>query len=44
MAAVQMNVEGMHTEANLAHMCELIGKIVTEGGIDLISFPELANK
>jgi predicted amidohydrolase len=42
-AAVQMDIKGMDSRANLDHMRDLIEEIVREENVDLIVFPELAN-
>jgi omega-amidase len=42
-AAVQMDIRGMDSRANLSHMRDLIGRVIREDKVDLIVFPELAN-
>lgn len=42
-AAVQMDVKWLDLEANIAKVRELTEKVVAEGPVDLIVFPETAN-
>ncbi|MBI2909635.1 MAG: carbon-nitrogen hydrolase family protein [Chloroflexi bacterium] len=42
-AAVQMEVKWLDLEANIARVQELTEKVVAEGPVDLIVFPETAN-
>lgn len=42
-AAVQMDVAWMDPAANLGRMADFVEQVQTEGAVDLILFPELAN-